>query len=145
MNYEQKNPTSIKFLFNKIAKNYDFINIMMSFGLQKIIKEKAVKYTLKKLGFAPENILDLCTGTGDIAVLFEKSSPKSKITAVDFSGEMLNIARTRSNKIEFLECDINDFNTLPKEKFDICFIGFGLRNLPDIDNFLEMLLPTSFL
>lgn len=136
MEFSHKDKCSIQNLFNKIAINYDKMNDFMSFGLQKRIKSTAVKIALKKLERDANTILDLCTGTGDIALEFKEVCPDAKILGVDFSSRMLNIARARSSDIEFLEMDITNLNSLEK-KFDMCFISFGLRNLPDIDDFLE--------
>jgi len=140
MKFEQKNKHSIKYLFNQIAKNYDKLNEYMSLGLQKFIKQNAVKNVVKKYNDKPQRIFDLCSGTGDIAMLLEKYYPDAKIFGVDFSSEMLEIARQRSKKITFIEKDITNLGIdeiFKENEFDICFIGFGLRNLPDIDEFLE--------
>jgi len=122
-----------------IAQNYDKLNFLISFGLQKQIKEEAVKNALKKLKTEPLRILDLCTGTGDIAINFKKYSPNAQIIAVDFSKEMLAIAKTKSQNIQFIEKDVLQLGKefpFEENSFDICFISFGLRNLPNIDEFL---------
>ncbi len=139
MRFEQKNTASIKTLFNKIAPNYDLINSLMSFGLQKRIKTAAVKTAIKHYGKTPKKVLDLCCGTGDISILFKKFCPDTDITGIDFSKEMLSIAEKKAPNIRFIQGDISQkekFSSLT-EKFDICFISFGLRNLPDVDEFLE--------
>lgn len=140
MEYNQQNKTSIQTLFDKVAYNYDNLNNYMSFGLQKLIKKQAVKNVIKNLNKTNIKILDLCTGTGDIAILFKKYLPNSEIIGVDFSENMLKIAQTRTSGVEFYQCDITELGTeypFLENHFDLCFIGFGLRNLPDIDNFLE--------
>jgi len=137
MHYSQKNPESIKTLFNQVAKNYDKLNVLMSFGLQKLIKQKAVSNIASKIKSDKIKILDLCCGTGDISVLLKKIFPNSEITSIDFSNEMLAIAKNRIKDITFIEADVTNLDgIIEKDNFDICFIGFGLRNLPDIDNFL---------
>ena len=125
-------------MFNQIAPNYDLINKLMTFGLQDIIKASAVKSTIKKLGKTPFSILDLCCGTGDISILFKKFCQNAEITGIDFSEEMLKKAKRKAPNINFIQGDITKIVMVRSRKnFDICFIGFGLRNLPDIDDFLE--------
>ncbi len=139
MKFDNKNKWTIKELFNKVANNYDKMNFLMSFGLQYRIKKIAVKNVLKKSGKKSLKILDLCCGTGDISLFFKQFDKNADITGVDFSEEMLKIAKSRSSDINFLQGDVTNLSelNLAKESFDICFISFGLRNLPDIDSFLN--------
>lgn len=122
-----KSSNTIQTMFNSIADRYDFNNNFISLGLHKIIKYKCIKMlNLDKTPF----ILDLCTGTGDVARLLQLVYPKSKIIAVDFSQEMLKIARKKSKHITFLE---ENCLNLPfdEESFDCCTMSFGLRNIED--------------
>ncbi len=129
--YDKNNKNSILSLFNDISSDYDKMNNIMTFGMQKKIKIEAIR----KISInSPNIIVDLCTGTGDMAVLLAEKYPNSKIYAVDFSANMLKIAKDKTKKyknIEFLESDIMN---LPFEdnSIDLLFISFGLRNLPDI-------------
>ena len=83
-----------------------------------------------------ERILDLCTGTGDIAIRFARKNERGEITGIDFSESMLRIAKRKieksklDGKIRLLQ---GDALHLPFENgsFDIVSIGFGLRNLTD--------------
>ena len=138
MKFNQQDKKSIQTLFNQIAPNYDLLNNLISFGLHKFIKKRAVDY-LRCKNFQPLKILDLCTGTGDIAIELQKIYPKAQIIAVDFSQTMLTIAKNRSQTINFIQKDITNLGTetpFEENSFDICFISYGLRNLPDIDDFL---------
>ena len=140
MEFNKQNKKSIQILFDEVACNYDKLNNYMSFGLQKFIKLQAVKNVIKKLDKKNIKILDLCSGTGDIALLFKKYLPDSEIIGVDFSENMLKIAKNRASDIEFLKRDITDLGKeypFLENNFDLCFISFGLRNLPDIDDFLN--------
>lgn len=133
---DKNNHKSMKSMFNNIADKYDFMNNIISFYSHKIIKKDAVN---KLFTDKPKSISDVCTGTGDIALLLNKKYPDAKITAIDFSKNMLNIAKTKckSGNIKFLEAD---FMEIPFEEnsFDICTIAFGLRNLPDIQKALQI-------
>lgn len=140
MKYEQSNKHSIQSLFNEISPHYDTLNDVMSFGQHRTIKKKAIKNAIKFLGKEPQKILDICTGTGDIARKFREACPHADIIGVDFSANMLEIAKNASNDITYLEKDVTDLGNespLEKNSFDIIFISFGLRNLPNIDEFIK--------
>lgn len=130
--YDKKDKNSIKNLFDNISNNYDLINNLMSFSLHKKIKSSAVNNLPigKNL-----KILDLCTGTGDIAILLSKKYPDSQIIAADFSEKMLEIASKKTKNMPNITLKHNDITntTFEENNFDICFISFGLRNLPDFD------------
>lgn len=131
MNYipNKNDQNAMKSMFNDIAKNYDFLNDVMTFFTQKSIKNSAIN-SLKP---NHSNILDVCTGTGDIAIMLAKKFPNTSITALDFSLEMLKIAKIKSKNlnINFINKNALDMPFL-NNSFDLCTISFGLRNLPDI-------------
>lgn len=131
MNYipNKNDQNAMKSMFNDIAKNYDFLNDVMTFFTQKSIKNSAIN-SLKP---DHSNILDVCTGTGDIAIMLAKKFPNASITALDFSLEMLKIAKIKSKNlnINFINKNALDMPFL-NNSFDLCTISFGLRNLPDI-------------
>lgn len=128
-----KNQEFIKNLFNSISKNYDKLNDIMSFGLHRKIK----KDLFKQLNLKPDlRILDLCTGTGDIAHILKEKYPDSTIIGVDFSEKMLEIARKKHANIEFIQSDVTHL-PFEDESFDLCTISFGLRNIEDIQKALE--------
>lgn len=131
MNYipNKNDQNAMKSMFNDIAKNYDFLNDVMTFFTQKSIKNSAIN-SLKP---NHSNILDVCTGTGDIAIMLAKKFPNASITALDFSLEMLKIAKIKSKNlnINFINKNALDMPFLDNS-FDLCTISFGLRNLPDI-------------
>lgn len=131
MNYipNKNDQNAMKSMFNDIAKNYDFLNDVMTFFTQKSIKNSAIN-SLKP---NHSNILDVCTGTGDIAIMLAKKFPNASITALDFSLEMLKIAKIKSKNlnINFINQNALDMPFLDNS-FDLCTISFGLRNLPDI-------------
>ena len=116
-------------MFNKIAKVYDFNNNVMSLGQHIRIKKQSVKF----LNAHNVKVLDLCTGTGDIARFIDKSC---EVIGVDFSDKMLEIARKKYPWINFIE---GDCTNLPFEDnyFDVVTISFGLRNIENYDNALD--------
>lgn len=126
---------SIKEMFENISKNYDFLNGCMTLFTHRLIRKSALSLAKSN----PEKILDVCTGTGDTAILTAEKFPNSQITAIDFSPSMLALAKKKAKKhpnICFLEADATN---LPFENnsFDLCTISFGLRNLPDIKSALK--------
>ena len=88
-----KSPENIKKMFNEIAPKYDFMNNIISFGLHHIVKKIAVnKLTLKNDAAA----LDLCCGTGDISKILANKKWIKKVTGIDFSTTMLEIAKKKN-------------------------------------------------
>ena len=120
-------------LFSAIATRYDFLNHLLSWNIDRRWRRKLVECAGIKPG---ERILDACTGTGDLAIRFARSDKSSEIIGIDFSEEMLQIARNKmerkglAGRIRLLE---GDALHLPFEdkSFDVVSIGFGLRNLTD--------------
>lgn len=133
-----KKPGFIRDLFNSIAHNYDKLNDIMSFGLHKRIKKDVIKQInpLFTIHYSPFTILDLCTGTGDMALFLKQTYPNAKITGVDFSEKMLEIARQKHSDIELLEADCTNL-PFADESFDLCVISFGLRNIKDMEKALQ--------
>lgn len=116
-------------MFNTISDKYDFMNNVMSFGMHNYIKYLSVK----NLDIKPhESILDICTGTGDLARYMKKIQPLASITGIDFSEKMLDIARKKSPNIKFVQGDVTE---LPFEDntFDFVTMGFGLRNIANAE------------
>ena len=101
----------------------------MTFFTHKSIKNSAIN----SLTPNHSKILDVCTGTGDIAIMLAKKFPNASIIALDFSLEMLKIAKTKSKnlKINFINGSALDM-PFSDNSFDLCTISFGLRNLPNI-------------
>lgn len=122
----------IKQMFDNIAKNYDKLNNIISLNRQLSVKKKAIN----NIALKPNSkVLDICTGTGDIAVYLGKNVIKEgKIIGVDFSENMLSIAKNKAEGLGNVEFVIGDALNLPFEdaEFDACFISFGLRNLTDL-------------
>jgi len=134
--YSKDDPASIKHLFDNIAYSYDFINNVISFGLQNFIKNDALNM-LQEEDY--NRIIDLCTGTGDIALRLTKKFPEAHILATDFSSKMLEITRYKIKGQYNIMAEKADVMALPYEHntFDLCTVFFGLRNLPDINKALD--------
>ena len=121
--------TQVRRMFDNIAHRYDFLNHFLSFGSDRRWRRKAVK---KLSDLKPASILDVATGTGDFALEGSRLQPQ-RIMAVDFSEEMLEIARNKvaraglSGKIEFQWADAEDL-PFPDTSFEAATVAFGVRN-----------------
>ena len=103
------------------------MNNIISFGLHNFIKREAIKSLKIEPG---SKVLDLCCGTGDLGRIIKKIQPTCDVIGVDFSSEMLKIARRKNPNITYWELDAT---SLPFEKnsFNYIVMGFGLRNIPE--------------
>lgn len=120
-----KTTANIQNLFNQIADRYDFMNSLISFGLHRAVKSDAISL----LDIRPHiKILDACCGTGDIAELIKTKEHLTDITGIDFSENMLSIAKKRIKDVNFIKGDITATN-FPSESFNIVAMSFGLRNI----------------
>lgn len=121
-------------MFDTISKEYDGLNRVISFGIDIKWRNKVVNLVAEK---QPENILDIATGTGDLAISLTKTSAK-KIIGLDISDGMLEVGR---QKIASKELDdtinmvIGDSEDLPFEDntFDAITVAFGVRNFMNLE------------
>jgi len=120
-----------KALFSAIATRYDLLNHLLSLNIDTRWRKKLVRCAGAK---PKDRILDLCTGTGDVAIRFAQNNQVGEIVGIDLSEEMLRIARRKTRKnglgkrITLLRADALH---LPFEdnRFDTVTIAFGLRNI----------------
>jgi demethylmenaquinone methyltransferase/2-methoxy-6-polyprenyl-1,4-benzoquinol methylase len=132
--------TDVQALFNRIAPVYDQMNNTLSLGLHQVWKQMAVKWTDPQPGDVG---LDLCCGSGDLAIRLAKVVGKGQVVGVDFSQELLAIARQRSQNhphliLDWIEADVLDL-PLANDTFDCATMGYGLRNVADIPRCLQEL------
>ncbi|MFA4884885.1 MAG: demethylmenaquinone methyltransferase [Desulfotomaculaceae bacterium] len=121
--------------FNSIAKNYDLMNTLMTFGLDKSWRRLVVKRSeLKEGGIG----LDVCCGTGMLTMEQARAAGSAgRITGLDFSENMIDVAWQNIRDFEFkdsIQFIQGDAMRLPFEDnvFDCATVGWGLRNVPDI-------------
>jgi demethylmenaquinone methyltransferase / 2-methoxy-6-polyprenyl-1,4-benzoquinol methylase len=140
---EEKNSKKeeVESMFDSIAWRYDFLNHFLSFGIDRLWRKKAIKI-IGKIN-KPSLILDVATGTGDLAIASMKLHPL-RVTGIDISEKMLEIGKDKirrnglSDRIEIMRGDsenmIFDDNT-----FDVAMVAFGVRNFKDpLKGLLEM-------
>ena len=126
-------PEKIQNMFNKIAQKYDFINKVMSLGTQDYVKKSSINaLKINK----HDNVLDLCCGTGDLARIIKNFEPDIIVVGVDFSQNMLDIAKSKSSNIQYIQADATKL-PFDDNSFDVITMGFGLRNIPNAEKAVE--------
>ncbi|MDR2679714.1 MAG: bifunctional demethylmenaquinone methyltransferase/2-methoxy-6-polyprenyl-1,4-benzoquinol methylase UbiE, partial [Tannerella sp.] len=134
----------IEKMFDAIAGQYDALNHALSFGIDYYWRRKGV-LTLKDV--RPEKILDIATGTGDLALLGYRLLRPEHITGIDISEKMMQIGREKvsraglSGKIEFEWQDCMQLKFADRS-FDAAMTAFGIRNFENLDKGLREILRT---
>lgn len=140
-NSELNKKKQVAEMFDQIAFRYDFLNRFLSFGIDTGWRKKAIR----KLGAGnPKQILDVATGTGDLAIMTYKMLKPDHITGIDISEGMLNVGRKKLidkglNKFIALENGDGETINYPDNTFDAVTVSFGIRNFEDLEKgLLEM-------
>jgi len=125
-----KSGNRVREMFRQIAPRYDAMNHLLSLGIDRYWRWRAVR-RLPLDGDLP--VLDVCTGTGDLAIAMRRRSPAAvSIVASDFCYAMLEIARTKDSEIAFVEADSQSL-PFADDTFGCVTVAFGLRNVADTD------------
>jgi demethylmenaquinone methyltransferase/2-methoxy-6-polyprenyl-1,4-benzoquinol methylase len=121
-----RDPDAVRAMFGRIARRYDLANHVLSGGADFLWRRRAAKIIE---GWQPKRVLDLATGSGDLALAIQRRLPEAAIVAADFSPEMLEVARRKGVR----ETVLADALQLPFEagSFDCVTVAFGLRNMAD--------------
>lgn len=128
-------------MFDSIAPAYDFMNRMMTFGLCRHWRDKALKIAHSKLhGRKPAGILDVATGTGDVAIALAEKYKESEVRGIDLSDGMLSIARRKLDSADEsvrkrVRFEQGDSLKLPyaDNEFDMLTVAYGVRNFEKLD------------
>ena len=142
-NTNKSKAVQVEEMFDNIAPKYDFLNRTLSLGIDLLWRKKAIKLLAKK---NPKQILDVATGTADLALEALSLNP-DKITGIDISEGMLEFGRIKiaeknlQSKIELIKADSEN---LPFEAntFDATMVSFGVRNFEHLDYGLTEILRT---
>lgn len=134
-----KSGERVRKMFGEIAPGYDRMNHLLSMNIDRYWRW----LTVRKLQPQPSSrILDVCTGTGDLALAFaSRKLANCEVTGSDFCREMLEIgekkrARREMANVAFLQADAQEL-PFPDHHFDIVTVAFGLRNVADTDRGLS--------
>ena len=132
-----KDRNAIASMFNGIAKNYDKLNLLLSFGIDTLWRRKLIRFVLKS---NPSNVLDIACGTGDLALIFAKKG--ISVTGADISQNMLEVAKHKADKIsksnapEFILASADNL-PFSDNSFDSVTFSFGIRNFENRENALN--------
>ena len=131
-----KSGPRVRRMFGEIAERYDFLNHLLSLNIDRYWRWRTVRL-IRPAGAC--RILDVCTGTGDLALAYHRASAgDARIVGADFCHEMLAIGRQKGHQsgadanVSFIEADTQQL-PLREGTFDIVAVAFGLRNVSDTD------------
>jgi demethylmenaquinone methyltransferase/2-methoxy-6-polyprenyl-1,4-benzoquinol methylase len=138
-------PEKVKWVrehFDTVARKYDVMNTVLSFGIHYLWKRKAIRL----LGLGPgDRVIDVCGGTGDLSILaVKKVHPSGKVVLYDINRLMMETGKSKSSnrasreKILYVQGDAEKLS-FGSQKFDAAMVGFGIRNLTHMEEgFREM-------
>jgi demethylmenaquinone methyltransferase/2-methoxy-6-polyprenyl-1,4-benzoquinol methylase len=139
---EEEKARHVMHHFDTVAKRYDFMNSLLSFGIHHIWKRQAVKMLGLSRG---DRVIDVCGGTGDLALLTAKAiGPNGRIVIYDINRAMLREGQRKlasSGAGDQISCVQGDAEAIsfPDGTFDVAMVGFGIRNLTHMEEgFREM-------
>ena len=135
---EKNKKEQVSTMFNAIAHRYDFLNHILSMGIDRLWRRRAIN-NLKK--YNPKSILDIATGTGDFAIASLRIKP-SMVIGIDISEGMLQygsekIAKRKLSQIIKLEKGDSENLRFASESFDAITVGFGVRNFENLEKGLS--------
>jgi demethylmenaquinone methyltransferase/2-methoxy-6-polyprenyl-1,4-benzoquinol methylase len=129
----------VRNMFNNIAGKYDFLNHFLSLGIDHLWRRSLVKMMKKQI---PTQVLDIATGTGDLAVAVAKAFPNAKVIGADISENMLEIGKQKMIRKKLNDrvlMEMGDSENLKYEDgyFDAVTVAFGVRNYEDLQKGLN--------
>jgi demethylmenaquinone methyltransferase/2-methoxy-6-polyprenyl-1,4-benzoquinol methylase len=113
-------------MFDRISPVYDAMNRLMTVGLDRRWRRLTVSAAVR----AGDEVLDACCGTGDLALEAQRAG--GRVTGLDFSERMLERARRKSDAVRWVRGDVLHL-PFPDGSFDAITVGFGIRNVADLD------------
>lgn len=122
-------------MFNSIARRYDFLNHFLSFGID-ILWRKRLIGMLKT--YKPDHILDVATGTADLALMAARKMEKVEVTGIDLSEGMIEVGNEKllekemNNRIRLQVADSEQL-PFPDQTFDAVMVAFGVRNFENLE------------
>ncbi len=122
----------IRNLFDSIVPTYDLVNHVLSMGTDIIWRKNIFKYIMD---VSKKSVIDLCCGTGDLSLLLQKR--EAKVVSLDFSMNMLERGISKKSIKGYPVSADACFIPFMNNTFSVAAIAFGIRNIPDIDNFIK--------
>ncbi|SZD73187.1 Ubiquinone/menaquinone biosynthesis methyltransferase ubiE [Candidatus Ornithobacterium hominis] len=134
-NTQKSKKNEVEEMFDNISSKYDFLNRLLSARIDVLWRNQVVSKAKKE---NPEKILDVATGTGDLAIALARKIKASKITGYDLSAGMLQIGKQKiskknlQNRIEMIQGDAENM-PFDDDFFDAITVAFGVRNFENLD------------
>ena len=126
---------AIEDMFDRIAPRYDLLNRVLSLGIDRYWRTRAVRLLADE---QPARVLDVATGTADLAVKAERMLHPREVVGIDLSAEMLQYGRTKlgrlglTPRISLVQGDAEDL-PFPDNAFDAALVAFGVRNFENLE------------
>ena len=123
-------------MFDNIAPTYDRLNHILSFNIDKLWRKRVVRLLSKS---HPSRVMDMATGTGDLAIAMARRMKQLHILGVDLSEEMLAVARQKieregfSDRIKVRKGDAENITFVESESMDAATVAFGVRNFENLE------------
>ena len=139
-NQEQTKKEQVEEMFDNIAPTYDRLNHIMSLNIDRIWRRRVMRIIRRA---KPQRIMDVATGTGDLAIAMARKVNEAHILGVDLSEEMLSEARKKIKRLELekritLEKgDAENLTMVASESVDAATVAFGVRNFENIERGLS--------
>ena len=129
----------VSHMFNSIARRYDLLNRLLSAGIDKRWRKRAIALLAKA---KPQKVLDIATGTADVAIALVKQLDTPKVVGLDIAEAMLEIGRKKIGKLDLddrIELLVGDAEHLPfpSNTFDALTVSFGVRNFENLQAGLQ--------
>lgn len=125
--------TAVGAMFDGIAPRYDLLNTVLSLGFDRSWRRRAVRAALT---LRPRRVLDVATGTAELAIAIKRSRPEVEVRGIDLSERMLEVGRAKAARAGLdvpLERGDGTDLPFPDASFDAVTIGYGLRNFADLE------------
>lgn len=135
-NQEQTKKEQVEQMFDNIAPTYDRLNHILSFNIDKLWRRRVVRIIRKS---NPDMVMDMATGTGDLAIAMARRIKDVHILGIDLSEEMLAVARQKiesegvSDRIEVKKGDAENLIFVDSETMDAATVAFGVRNFENLE------------
>lgn len=123
----------VRAMFNNIALNYDFLNHLLSFGIDVFWRKRLIRELLK---YKSVNVLDMATGTADLAIMARRKGIE-KLTGIDLSEKMIEVGKDKIQKYKLVNSimlEVGDAENINRKSdtFDAAMVAFGVRNFANL-------------
>lgn len=144
-NEEQSKKEQVEQMFDNIAPTYDRLNHVLSFNIDRIWRKRVMRIVRRH---KPQLVMDIATGTGDLAIAMAKRIDDVRIMGVDLSEEMLRVAHGKvlklgmAERISLTKGDAENLDMVASESVDAVTVAFGVRNFENLEQGLGELYRT---